>query len=302
MKLIFRFAACFFVLQMVLIQETSAFEENEPRTFPLGSDSMEQDGVPKGRLQKYHWKTSKVYPRSVRDYWVYVPKQYHPSKPAALMIFQDGEVFINPKRRFRATTVFDNLIAKGDMPVTIGVFVDYARYPDRVLPSEIENQPRQLEYDSMNDSYSRFLLEEIIPQVGARYNLSENPEMRAIGGWSSGASCAWTVAWHRPDVFRKVLSFIGSFTDIHGAHNYPSMIRRHPKKPIRIFLESGTDDLDAKFGNWALANQAMASALEFSGYDYKFDFAEGGQHDDQHAGQIFPDALRWLWRGWQLHQ
>lgn len=261
--------------------------------YRLGLDSHPQEGVPKGSISEHSW-TSEIFPGTVRDYWIYVPAQYDKAKPACVMVFQDGENYMNPEGQFRVSVVFDNLIHKKEMPATIGVFLNPG-----VVPSPIEERRgrrnRSFEYDTLSDQYARFLLEEILPEVEKTYNLTTDPERRAIGGISSGGICAWTVAWERPDAFRKVLSHVGSFTNIRGGHNYAAYIRKTERKPIRIFLQDGSNDLNNLHGNWPLANQQMASSLEFAKYDYKFVFGDGG-HNGKHGGAILPDSLRWLWR------
>src|SRR5437773_3728932 len=263
----------------------------------LGPDSMPQEGVPRGEVIKMPpWTRSTVFPGTHRDWWLYVPKQYDSSKPACVMVFQDGGgyVNINTNGSWRVPTVFDNLIAKKEMPVTIGVFINPGEVPS-AEPGPKPRSNRSFEYDSLGDQYARFLLEEILPEVGKQYNLTKDPEGRAIAGISSGGICAWTVAWERPNEFRKVLSAVGSFTNIRGGHNYPAMIRKTEKKPIRVFLQDGANDLDNLHGNWPLANQEMAAALKFMGYDYKFEFGTEG-HNGKHGGAILPEWLRWLWR------
>jgi len=264
--------------------------------YKLGPDSLQQYGVPRGTVTKHSWTNSTVYPGTERDYWIYVPAQYDPAKPACLMVFQDGGgyVNINTNGQWRVPVVFDNLIHKKEMPVTIGIFINPGVVPS-ADPAQKPRSNRSFEYDSLGDQYSRFLIGEILPAVAKQYNLTTDPEGRAIGGISSGAICAWTVAWERPDQFRKVLSAVGSFTNIRGGHNYPAWIRKTEKKPIRIFLQDGSGDLDNLHGNWPLANQQMAAALKFMGYDYKFEFGDGG-HNGKHGGAILPDSLRWLWR------
>ena len=259
---------------------------------------MPQSGVPKGEVTQHRWE-SRIFEGTVRDYWLYVPKQYDPSRPACLMVFQDGRSYVNTESNglFRVPTVFDNLIHKMEMPVTIGIFLN----PGEVPPSEPGRQARRnrsFEYDSLGDQYARFLLEEILPEVGKKYNLTKDPEGRAICGMSSGGICAFTVAWERPDAFRKVLSHIGSFTNIRGGHAYPALIRKTERKPIRVFLQDGSNDLDNLHGNWPLANQQMAAALKFAKYDYQFVYGDGA-HNGKHGGSILPDSLRWLWRGYQ---
>jgi len=258
-----------------------------------GEDSIIKSGVPRGQVTKLKWE-SKIYPGTVRDYWIYVPQQYDNSKPACLMVFQDGGSYVSTNGQFRVPIVFDNLIHKKEMPVTIGLFVN----PGEVPPAE-EGQKgrsnRSFEYDSMGGLYALFLIEEILPQIENKYNITKDPDGRAVCGISSGGICAWTVAWERPDVFHKVLSHVGSFTNIRGGHVYPALIRRAEKKPIRVFLQDGANDLDNLHGNWPLSNKEMAASLKFAGYDYKFEFGDGG-HGGKHGGAILPDSLRWLWR------
>jgi enterochelin esterase-like enzyme len=261
----------------------------------LGPDSQPQARVPNGCIAKYRWDNSSIYPGTERDYWVYVPSQYDASKPACLMVFQDGEKFLRPDGSYRVPIVADNLIHRGEMPITICLFINPGSCPGQSVPDYLPDQPRQIEYDTLSDRYADFLLKEIMVEVRRDYNLTDDPNLRAIGGASSGAICAWTVAWERPDSFRKILSIVGSFADIRGGHNYPSLIRKTRPKPIRIFLQSGANDLDWEFGNWPLANKQMAAALKFAGYDYKFVFGKGG-HSGKHGGSILPDSLRWLWR------
>ena len=262
--------------------------------YELGPDSLVQEGVPQGEVIQGTWESKKVYPGTVRDYWIYVPAQYDKSKPAAVMVFQDGRNYVNAKGQFRVPTVFDNLIHKGEMPVTIGMFLN----PGEIPAARRGAQPRRnrsFEYDTPSDQYARFLLEEILPMVGEKYNLTDDPNRRAICGISSGGICAFTVAWERPDAFRKVLSHVGSFTNIRGGYVYPALIRKTAPKPIRVFLQDGSNDLDNLHGSWPLANQQMAASLKFAGYDYKFVFGDGG-HNGKHGGAILPDSLRWLWR------
>jgi enterochelin esterase family protein len=210
------------------------------------------------------------------------------------MVFQDGGGYQSSNGQYRSTVVFDNLIAKKEMPVTIGVFVNPGVVPSTEQGSK-DRSNRSFEYDSLGDAYAKFLLNELLPEVAKKYNLTTDPELRAIGGASSGGICAFTVAWERPDAFRKVLSHIGSFTNIRGGHVYPALIRKTEKKPLRVFLQDGSGDLDNLHGNWPLANQEMAAALKFTGYDHKFEFGTEG-HNGKHGGAILPDSLRWLWR------
>lgn len=259
-----------------------------------GPDSMRQDGVPVGTVTQSKWVSEKVFPGTERDMWVYVPAQYDAAKPACVMVFQDGRGYVDEKRSFRTTIVFDNLIHKKEMPVTIGIFLNPGVIPGS-KPGARDRKNRSFEYDTLSDQYATFLIEEILPAVGKDYNLTNDPERRAIGGISSGGICAWTVAWERPDYFRKVLSHVGSFTNIRGGHVYPALIRKTERKPIRVFLQEGSNDLDNLHGSWPLANQQMAAALKFAGYNYHFVMGDGG-HNGRHGGAIMPSSIRWLWR------
>lgn len=254
-------------------------------------------GVPSGTVKEMDVWHSKVFPGTTRNWWIYVPAQYRPDGSAALMVFQDGRNYINPKGFWRAPIVFDNLIARGAMPVTLAVFINPGHEPAKGTPKRpTSGSNRSFEYDSLGDRYARFLLEEILPEVRRQYPFSNDPELRAIGGSSSGGIASFTVAWERPDQFRKVLSTIGSFTNLRGGHDYPALIRKTEAKPLRVFLEGVSGDNDGPAGHWPTANQQMHAALRYLGYDVRFDFAEGYGHNAQHAGSIFPDALRWLWR------
>ncbi len=262
--------------------------------YQFSADSMPQEGVPKGTVTQHQFADSKIFPGTERDYWIYVPAQYDPAKPACLMVFQDGKGYVDTEGHSRVPTVLDNLIHQGAMPVTIGVFVN----PGVVPPAKPGGEPRRnrsFEYDSLGDQYARFLLEEILPTIEQDYNLVADRSGRAICGISSGGICAWTVAWERPDQFSKVISYVGSFTNIRGGHVYPALIRKTEPKPIRVFLQEGANDLDNLHGSWPISNQQMAAALKFAGYDYRFEMGEGG-HNGNHGGAILPDMLRWLWR------
>ncbi len=250
-------------------------------------ESQSVPGVPKGETTKYT-HTSKIFPGTVRDYYVYVPKQYDAAKPACVMIFQDAGGGL------AVANVFDNLIAKQEMPVTIAIMI-----PPGVVanekPDALPRYNRSYEYDNLGGDYARFLLDEILPEVGKKYNLSTNPNDRALCGLSSGGICAFTTAWERPDQFRRVMSFIGSFTNLRGGHHFPSLIRKMEPKPLRVFMQDGTNDQDIYSGSWFIGNSDVAAGLKFAGYDYKFVTGDGS-HSGRQAQAIFPDALRWLWR------
>jgi enterochelin esterase-like enzyme/lysophospholipase L1-like esterase len=264
---------------------------------PLGQgEELTEAIVPQGTVTEHEWR-SKIFEGTVRRYSIYVPAQYDAASAAALMVFQDGHTYVHPDG-FGVPAVFDRLIHEGDMPVTIGLFVDPGHQKPE-LPAAPGWRPRaenrSFEYDSLSDQYVRFLLEELIPELEKTYKLRADPEGRAICGISSGGICAWTAAWERPDAFRKVLSHVGSFTNIRGGHVYPALIRKSSPRPIRVFLQGGAGDVDNAHGSWPLANQQMAAALRFRGYDYRFEFGSGG-HNSEHGTAILPESLRWLWR------
>lgn len=262
-------------------------------SYELGPDSQRQAGIPQGEIIQLRFEESEIYRNTERDWWIYVPEQYDGQTSAALMVFQDGAMYVNETGPIRVPVVFDNLIHRGEMPVTIGVFVNPGHFIGDNLEGPARN--RSLEYDSTTDVYSRFLLEEIIPEVQKNYRITNNPEGWAIGGISSGGICAFTVAWQRPDKFSKVVSHIGSFTNIRGGHLYSDLVRQSAVKPIRIFLQDGSNDLNLRPGNWWIANQQLADSLDFAGYDYMTAWGDGG-HNFEHGGAIFPDTMRWLWR------
>jgi enterochelin esterase family protein len=287
-------------------------------SYSPGPDSLPKPGVPKGRLEGPFEFRSRILAGTVRRYWVFVPAQYTGSTPANVLVFQDGQRATNPDGALRVPQVLENLVHAGDIPVTIGIFVTPGHraeaYPDNLGMGNPNN--RAQEYDSLGDAYARFVIDELLPEVGKTYRLTDDVDGRAIGGTSSGAICAFTVAWHRPDVFRKVISMIGSYTSIGyrpataerpmipGGDLYPTLIRKNPPKPIRIFLQDGSADLDNAHGNWFLANQQMLAAFEFANrnakepgprYDVNHVWGEGA-HSDAHGGSLLPDILRWMWR------
>lgn len=256
--------------------------------------SKRQDGVPKGEVIKRFFKTSKIFPGTERDYWIYVPRQYDAAKSACLMVFQDGSSYVDEAGENKVPIVFDNLIHSGEMPVTIGVFVN----PGVVPATRAEAQPRynrSYEYDSVTADYAKFLIDELLPEVARDYKLSENPDHRAICGASSGAIAAFNAAWQRPDAFRRVYSMIGTFVGLRGGDEFSTLVRKTEPKPLRVFLQDGSHDLNIYCGDWWMANQAMRTALTFSGYEVNHEWGEG-EHSHQHGGAILPDAMRWLWK------
>jgi gluconolactonase len=268
--------------------------------------SVRADDTPVGEVTRFTFSDSKIFPGTTRDVWVYVPKQYDGKTPACLWVNQDGPQFGALKLNKDRTAAdgpgqFDKLIASKDMPVTIGVFVTPGVVPaanDNALP----RFNRSLEYDGLGDAYARFLIDELLPAVeklktadGREIKLSKDPDDRAISGSSSGAICAFTAAWERPDHFRRVFSAIGTYVGLRGGHSYPTLIRKSEPKPLRVFLEDGENDLNIYGGDWWMANQEMERALTFAGYEVEHNWGKGG-HNGQHATEIFPEAVKWLWK------
>lgn len=275
--------------------------------YELGPDSQAHPNVPHGTIYGPTTLPSNVYPNTTRNYWVYVPAQYDPARPASLMVFFDGHYYLNLKGQYRVPYVFDNLIHRREMPVTIAVFVNPGHGPNQKEPTDSDwgdgtsNRPR--EYNELDDLTSKLVIDELLPQVTAKWNISPRPEDRGLCGASSGAICAWTIAWHRPDQFGKVVSMIGSFTNIRGGDAYPDMIRAAPAKPIRIFLQDGINDhrvrgkdnqYDAR-RDWHLQNTRMVAALTEKHYDVNYCWGTG-THSNAQGGAQLPEMLRWLWR------
>ena len=266
--------------------------------YKLGVDSQPRADVPRGTVRTGTFTTSKVFPGTTRDYQVYVPAHYDATKPACLMVFFDGGGMMSATGAYRVPVVFDNLIAKKDMPVTIAVGINPGTVAPTAPGAKARSQ-RSYEYDSLGDANARFVLDELLSEALKGLNVTSDPAGRAVCGNSSGGIAAFTVAWERPDSFRKVVSHIGSFTNIQGGHVYPGLIRKSKAepKPLRVFLQDGSSDLDNLHGHWPLANHDMAAALKYAGYDHTFVFGTEG-HNGKHGGAIFPDTLRWLWRDW----
>jgi sugar lactone lactonase YvrE/enterochelin esterase-like enzyme len=289
MKHIVLIALCIFV------QKLSAQAPVE--SYPVDPASTEQAGVPKGEVLKFTFDQSKIFPGTWREYWVYVPAQYKPDKPACVYVNQDGI-------QWNAPVVFDNLIHKNEMPVTIGVFVMHGSVK-AANPTEANDRfNRSFEFDGLGDAYAKFILDEILPEVekqkasdGRAIRLSRSGNDRAIGGSSSGAVCAFTAAWERPDAFTRVFSAIGTYVGLRGADRYPTLIRKYEPKPIRIYMQDGANDLNIYAGDWWMANQTMLRALTFAGYEVKHQWGEGG-HNGKQGTALFPEAMRFLWKGW----
>lgn len=267
----------------------AAREVEDPRP---GPDSQRQDGVPEGAIRTFRHtgEAGGVWPGVARDVHVYTPAQYEPAAPGNLLVVQDARLYLGEP--VFAPIVLDNLIARGDIPPTIAVFVEPGD-----LPSDDAGQHsnRSREYDTLSDDYVRFVIEELLSAALDGASVSDDPSRRAMMGMSSGGICAFNAAWERPDQFGRVVSHVGSFTNIRGGHVFPSLIRARTARPIRVFVQDGAADVDLEWGNWPVANHDMAAALKFRGYDYRFEFGLGA-HDLRHGGAIFPQTLRWMWR------
>lgn len=310
-------AACGLAL-MVAASQAFAAEPRKPGEYPPTADSIAQPGVAKGKLVGPLEFKSNVIAGTVRRYWIYVPAGYNPKEPPNLLVFQDGQRAI--ASTLNIPVVLDNLIAKGDIPKTLGIFITPGNtgtehYPDNLGTGNPNH--RAPEYDALSDDYTRMLIDEILPEVAKKYSFTSDPKKRAIGGTSSGAICAWTVAWHRPDAFGNVISYIGSFTSIGyhpatattpmipGGDTYPGLIRRNPIRPIKVFFQDGTADLNNQFGSWHLANEQMVSAIQWANanadekkdtgprYDMRFEWGDGA-HSDVHGAWLLPGVLRWM--------
>jgi len=265
---------------------------------PALPDPLQQiiDDAPRGTVKQMPPWASKIYPETTRDWSLYIPAQYKAEQPAAVMVFQDGRDFLHPRGVWRVARAFDTLIARGEMPVTIGIFLNPGHnVPGAELPTLTSASNRNAEYDSVCHRYAQFLVEEILPEVAKTYRISDDPEMRAICGMSGGAACAFTVAWHRPDAFRKVLAATGAFVNVAGAHGYPALIRKTEPKPLRVFLEDNFNDIETRAGSFPIANQQMHAALKYMGYNCRLEMGDTG-HSAKHAGSILSEALKWLWR------
>ncbi len=275
--------------------------------YKLGPDSLPMDGVPKGDIKGPFTLPCQAYPGTQHTYWVYVPAQYDKSKPTALMVYNDGQAFKNEKGDLRAQNVMDNLIYRREIPVMLGVFINPGRRPDQPEPTPTNwgdrDTNRPTEYNSVDDKYARVITDELLPALEKEYNVSKDPEHRGIGGSSSGAIAAFTVAWHRPNQFRKVLSNIGSFVNLRGGHVYPEKVLESEKKPLRVYLCDGRNDnrglgrggkYDEK-RDWFFQNVRLKDALVKKGYDVNYTWGMN-LHGQKFGGAIMPDMMRWLWR------
>src|SRR2546430_11522452 len=263
-----------------------------PADYALGADSQPRPGVPKGSLSRHTLAPGKFFPGTAHTYQTYVPAQYDPGRPIACMIFLDGSGYAG--NNVRVPVVLDNLIARRDVPPMIAIFLDPGVMP--ALSEQAQNRyERIFEYDSLTPRFANFLIEELVPEVGTRYNLSKDPNDHGIAGISTGGVGAFVAAWNRPDQFRRVITWVGSFGNFRGADRLPGLIRRTEPRPIRVFMQKGRQDLVNYAGSWYLENPRMAAALEFAGNDVRIELGEDG-HSNRHGASMLPETLRWLWR------
>ena len=276
--------------------------------YQLGPDSQRHEGVPAGKFVGPNIIPSTVFPGTQHTYWVYVPAQYDPEQATALMVFNDGQAFKAEPGDVQAHRVLDNLIYRREIPVMLGVFINPGRRPDQPEPTPRNwgdrdtNRPE--EYNALNDKYPRVIVDELLPALKADYNISDDPNLHGIGGSSSGGIAAFTVAWHRPDHFRKVFSFVGSYVNLgnRNGHTYPDIVLASEKKPLRVFLQDGRNDNripsrgeDPNERDWFYQNVRMVDALTKKGYEVNYTWGIGN-HGQKQGGAIFPSIMRWLWR------
>jgi enterochelin esterase-like enzyme len=275
--------------------------------YKLAPDAIPQEGVPVGEVRGPFTLPSEVYPGTQHTYWVYVPAQYDSKVPASLMIYNDGQAFMNPQGDMRAQVVMDNLIYRREIPVMIGVFINPGRRPDQPEPTQSNwgdrDTNRGVEYNSLDDKYARVIVDELLPALYKDYNISKDPERHGIGGSSSGAIAAFTVTWERPDHFRKVLSNVGSFVNLRGGHAYADIVRKSEKKPLRVFLVDGRNDNRGQrpggaydpTRDWFLQNVRLQQALTEKGYDVNYSWGIQ-RHGQKMLQTVLPEMMRWLWR------
>jgi enterochelin esterase-like enzyme len=299
-------------MALILLAECAFPQDHDPNPnadahYHLGPDSLAEEGVPKGEIRGPFTLPSEAYPGTSHTYWVYVPAQYDARTPASLMIFNDGQAFKNADGDLRAQNVMDNLIYRREIPVMIGVFINPGRRPDQAeaTPAEwgdhVNNRPT--EYNSLDDRYARVIVDELLPALYKQYNISKDADQHGIGGASSGAIAAFTVAWERPESFHKVLSIVGSFTNLRGGHAYADLVMKSDKKPIRIFLQDGRNDHrglkpDGSYDetlDWFYQNVRLMKALTQKGYEVNYSWGMN-KHGSKMGGAILPEMMRWLWR------
>ena len=280
------------------------------------ADSYAQPGVPKGELSEKMVHISKsIYPGMETNYWVYLPAQYDSATPAALMIWQDGHRLIGRNNEeldpqlvdrdnspdcilcpslVRVLEVADNLSHRQEIPVMVHLFIE---------PGSLNGQTmRSIEYDSVSDRYPRFLLEELLPEVYAKYNIRRDGYSHAIQGQSSGAVAAFNAGWHYPDQFSRIALQHSTFTAVafrnqepEAAHVYPTWVRLEERKNLRVWISHGTEDYENEWGSWPTQNLQMANSLKFRGYDFRY-YLGGSDHYAAIWAAKLPEALVWLWR------
>jgi enterochelin esterase-like enzyme len=285
----------------------------------FGPSSYLQPGVPSGTLSPKLTHTSKIYDGMKSEYWIYVPAQYTQTTPAALMVFQDGGGYIDRNGNNPTLNVIDNLIAEKKIPVMICVFInpgDITDFPGTPTYNfvkaysdkwkrTLKDSMRSILYDTVSDRYARYLRDEVLAEVAAKYNIRKDSYSRAITGLSSGGICSLNAAWQLPDQFSRVITWIGSFTSIQwkedpsaqdGGQDYPEKVLRESKRNIRIWMQDGSEDIESdRYGSWPLANLRLANALKFKDYDFHFSFGKGTHNSGQGAAE-FPAEMIWLWR------
>jgi sugar lactone lactonase YvrE/enterochelin esterase-like enzyme len=264
----------------------------QEETYPVHPDMLKKEGVPSGEVRKGVFASSRIYPGTSREYAVYIPAQYDAEKPAALMVFQDGMSYLKT-----VPVAFDNLIHTGDMPVTIGLFVNPGVVPE-LHGNALARYNRSFEYDAADGRYARFLLEEMIPEALKNLNVTDDPNLRGLCGSSSGGIAAFQVAWERPDQFRRVYTTVGTYVGLRGGNELPVLVRKMEPRPLRIFLQDGKNDNNLYCGSWWVANQDMLASFQWAGYEVNHEWGNGG-HNRKHGNAIFPDVMRWLWEGWK---
>ena len=276
-------------------------------------------GVKEGKLSEKITHSSKIYDGMKSDYWIYVPNDYNPNTPAALMVFQDGSGYATRNPDHGVLNVVDNLIHQKKIPVMICVFINPGKIGDspgtptyNFVKAYSEKWHRTLDdsmrstlYDTVSDRYARFLRDEILADVAAKYNIRKDAYSRAIAGLSSGGICSFNAAWFMPDQFSRVLSWIGSFTAIQwkedpknpdGGQDYPEKVLREPHRNIRVWLQDGANDQEnPNYGSWPAANIRLANALKLKNYDFHFSFGKGTHNPGQGAAEL-PEEMIWLWR------
>lgn len=266
-------------------------------------DSYEQSGVPKGKVSEKITAVSKIYPGMQSNFWVYVPAQYDPNTPAALMVWQDGERLGGRNKEetcilcpslVRIEEVTDNLLHQKKIPVMLHLFIQAGTLNGRSM--------RSPQYDSVTDQYARFLIDEILPEVYGKYNVRKDGYSHAIQGQSSGGIAAFVAGWHRPDQFGRIATQHGTFTAVafrnrepDAGHQIPTWVRRKPKKNLRVWVSEGSEDYENEWGSWPMQNIFLANSLKFRGYDFRFYLGSGDHHAAIWAAKL-PEALTWLWR------